>query len=192
MIVATAGNKLDRRASTVGIRGLPSLLTNEDRCDQRMQDILLSVLAGLASLIAATLQTYLVPQIRRWIRRRILRLPEEAESAETYGERLHRLTGALRHASREVDNVLAEVSKVTRERESAVTTLESQLATLTAREQELQERIAALQNVPLPVAEHFAALAARGEQSSARRDYVLFGLGVLVSTLVSVLFFLLQ
>jgi hypothetical protein len=60
------------------------------------------------------------------------------------------------------------------------------------REEELKNRIDQLQNVPLPVAEHFAALAAAGDKRSAKRDYLLFGLGVFVSTLLSIIFFLLQ
>jgi hypothetical protein len=37
-----------------------------------------------------------------------------------------------------------------------------------------------LQATPIPVAEDFAELISRGERRNALRDYVLFGLGVVV------------
>lgn len=145
-----------------------------------------SLAVALLQLLAAT-----TPVVRRLLRR-IRGLPEEEAIRESYTERLHRLTQALHASSREVDAVLSELGQAAQEREAAVRQLEEQLSTLTLREQELQKRIDALQSVPLPVAEHFAALTSKGEKRSARRDYLLFGLGVLVSTLLSVVFFLLQ
>ena len=65
--------------------------------------------------------------------------------------------------------------------------LESELATMEGREKELKERIDALEKTPLPVAEHFAKLIESGEKRSARRDYALFGAGVLVTTVVAIL-----
>ena len=88
--------------------------------------------------------------------------------------------------------MLAELATVAGERETAVKGLEDQLASLSQREQELQARIDQLQNVPLPVAEHFAKLTSAGEKRSAMRDYILFALGVFVSTAISIVFFILQ
>jgi uncharacterized protein YlxW (UPF0749 family) len=86
-----------------------------------------------------------------------------------------------------VDTVLAELSQIAKDRESAVQKIEAELQSLQNREKELQERIKTLQKVPLPVAEHFAQLTASGEKRSARRDYVLFGVGVIVSTVIAIL-----
>ena len=55
------------------------------------------------------------------------------------------------------------------------------------REKQLKDRIAALENVPVPVAEHFAELMASGQRRTAKRDYVLFGAGVLVTTLITII-----
>jgi len=90
-------------------------------------------------------------------------------------------------ASKEVDAVLSELSQVARDREKAVQKIEADLQSLQNREKELQKRIETLQNVPLPVAEYFAQLTVSGEKRNAKRDYVLFGAGVVVSTIIAIL-----
>jgi len=109
------------------------------------------------------------------------------ESGETYSQKLSRLTESLLKSSSEVDDVLAELSQTASEREKAVCKFESELRVLENREKELQERVRTLENVPIPVAERFAELTAVGEQKSAWRDYILFGAGVVVSTVVAII-----
>ncbi len=72
-----------------------------------------------------------------------------------YGERLQTLTESLTKSSQEMDNLLEELTHITRDRQSAMEKVESDLAALLTREKELKERIDQLENVPLPVAEHF-------------------------------------
>ena len=55
------------------------------------------------------------------------------------------------------------------------------------REKQLQESVQALENVPIPVAEHFARLTAVGEKRNAKRDYILFGAGVVVCTVIAII-----
>jgi hypothetical protein len=64
--------------------------------------------------------------------------------------------------------------------------VEQEVVNLQNQKRESQERIEHLQNLPLPVAEHFANLTLVGAKRSARRDYVLFGTGVIVSTLIAI------
>jgi septal ring factor EnvC (AmiA/AmiB activator) len=92
----------------------------------------------------------------------------------------------LTRASSEVDEVLRELSNVARDREAAVEKLEGDLAGLEGREKELKNKIEALQKTPLPVAEHFAKLLESRERRAARRDYLLFGAGVVVTTAIAV------
>lgn len=108
------------------------------------------------------------------------------ESQETYAERLGRLTDALVKSSAEVDQVLSELRDVAKYRADALSSLEEDLAVLETKEKALQSRVEALQSIPLPVAEHFASLTETGERRSARRDYVLFGAGVVVSTVMAI------
>jgi hypothetical protein len=111
----------------------------------------------------------------------------EQKKPVPYSERLSGLTGELVKASKEVDSVLAELAQVAKEREQTVQKMEGELSHLQNREKELQQRIDHLQNVPLPVAEYFAQLTSTGEKRSARRDYLLFGAGVVVSTGIAIL-----
>jgi hypothetical protein len=85
-----------------------------------------------------------------------------------------------------MDAVLHELSAVAQEKEEAVRKLEMGLQELERREQGLKQKIEALQSVPLPVAEYFAKLVEPGERRIARRDYLLFGAGVLVTTIITI------
>ncbi|HSX62622.1 MAG TPA: hypothetical protein VLF18_20760 [Tahibacter sp.] len=116
----------------------------------------------------------------------ILTRKKDAEPEKSYSERLAELTVSLTDASEQVDTVLAELSQVAQEKEQAVLKLATRLSKLEGREVELKERVATLQNVPLPVAEHFAKIVGSGEKRSAKRDYMLFGAGVVVSTSVAI------
>ena len=115
----------------------------------------------------------------------VIVLPKRRPAAEPYAQRLSRLTSTLRRASSEVDAVLRDMTRVASEREASTRALEAGLADLEARQEEAQERIAVLESVPVPVAEYFARLVARIEGRSARRDYLLFVSGVLVTTIVA-------
>jgi hypothetical protein len=86
-----------------------------------------------------------------------------------------------------MDAIVKQIQEYTKAREQAVAKLELGLGLLTQQEQELKQRIAGLQNVPLPAAEYFAQLVEKREKKSAVRDYVLFLLGVLVSAGVAIL-----
>ena len=146
-----------------------------------MPEIPFELLAAALTLGAGAVVMELVPKLLR----RILKKSEP--SKESYGEKLSRLTESLTKASSEVDEVLSELARIARHREQAVKKLEMELGKLEGREKQLQKRIQELENVPLPVAEHFAKLMAAGEKRSALRDYILFGAGVVVSTVVAII-----
>ncbi|MCK4607110.1 MAG: hypothetical protein KAU35_07435 [candidate division Zixibacteria bacterium] len=136
-------------------------------------------LALLGALIAVVGST--VPFL---LRLRVIR--REGKTEKTYGERLAELTADLNRASSDVDSVLEELAQVARARESSVKRLESELQNLEERESQLKEKVDLLENVPLPVAEHFARLLKSGDKRSARRDYALFVAGVLVTTVLAI------
>ena len=112
---------------------------------------------------------------------------EEPPEVESYSERLKNLMQGLTKASSEVDNILAELAQVAGDRAKAVQELEAELAKLEEHQKQLEKRIQDLREVPLPVAEHFAAMVAPGERRSAWRDYTLFAAGVIVSTVIAIL-----
>jgi TolA-binding protein len=143
-------------------------------------DLLAGILGALASLLAGGVaSTDLIQKLVR----ALLRRPSPQKS---YSERLTQLTESLAKASREVDTVLVEMARVSKDRTAAVRQLEADLSTMAGRERELKERIQALEQTPLVVAEHFAKLVAPGERRSAMRDYMLFGSGVVVSTVIGI------
>ena len=108
----------------------------------------------------------------------------------SYGEQLEKLTESLNKSSAEVDNILNELSEVAQDRQKTLQGLESELLRLENRQAELNQRIKDLENVPIPVAEHFAklteSLSESSEKRSAQRDYVLFVLGLILGTVLSV------
>ena len=139
-------------------------------------DIGFSIFSVLASLTSYIMVDYV------WKYFFAKRFGPKFKSSAVYSEQLSRLTSSLKKASREVDRVLNELSEVASDRERAVKKLESDLTSLERKEIDLKQRIDTLEKFPLPVADHFAKLIESGEKRSARRDYVLFGAGVLVST----------
>jgi uncharacterized protein (DUF3084 family) len=145
-------------------------------------EIIAALLSAIASLLAGGV---IGSDVVRKLVRHILKLPEPVET-ETFRSKLDRLSTNLAAASREVDTVLSELTSVAREREQAVTQLEAELKALEQREQSLQQSIKQLESVPLPVVERFAELTETGERRSARRDYVLFASGVVVSTIIAI------
>lgn len=144
-------------------------------------ELLITVIAGLLGLFTAVVAS---SGLVRSVLYRVLGKPEPKK---TYAVRLSELTQSLTNASAEVDSILAELSRVAKEKQSSVKQLEQGLSNLEKQEDELKDRIAALENVPIPVAEHFAKLIESGEHRSAKRDYVLFGAGVLVTTLIAII-----
>jgi DNA repair ATPase RecN len=144
-------------------------------------ELVLALIGAMFSLLAGGLTA--TEAIQKLIR---LILRKEAPG-KTYSERLSELTSSLTTASAQVDSVLRELSTVAREKEQAVKKFETGLGELGQREQELKKKIEDLQNVPLPVAEQFAKLVEPSERRGARRDYILFGAGVLVTTIITIL-----
>jgi len=146
-----------------------------------MTEILISIFAALGSLaVAGVVSTELIRTI-------IYKLLGKQETKKPYSERLTELTRSLTKASSEVNSILAELSQVAKEKQTSVKKIEQSLSELEKREKEIKERITTLENVPIPVAEHFAKLMESGELRSAKRDYVLFGSGVLVTTLITII-----
>jgi chromosome segregation ATPase len=146
-------------------------------------EILISLLSAVLSLLAGSIAGSRL--IQRYLKR-LLGKEEEAKP-KSYSQRLAELTESLMKASSEVDNLLAELAQVAEDREEAVKKLESELTQMEQHEEQLQKRIEELKGIPVPVAEHFAQLIEQGEKRSAWRDYMLFGLGVVVSTVVAII-----
>jgi septal ring factor EnvC (AmiA/AmiB activator) len=143
---------------------------------------LVSLLGGLSSLLGGA-TTYVIARLGKKARGR--ELAEKGQSA-TYRERMDKLLRDLTRASAEMDQTLVEMSMVSKERETALSELETKLQDLSGREQELQKRVDTLKQVPVPAVQYLLEATSKAERRSATRDYVLFGLGVVVSTVVTI------
>jgi len=144
-------------------------------------EIFTSLFGVFASLISYILVDYV------WKYLFAKRFARESKPGTYYSAQLKQLTSSLIKASKEVDRVLTELAEVSRDREHAVKNLENNLVSLEKKETELITKIESLENLPLPVADHFAKLIEGGEKRSARRDYLLFGAGVVVSTVIAII-----
>jgi ElaB/YqjD/DUF883 family membrane-anchored ribosome-binding protein len=143
-------------------------------------EFLLSLISGLLTALAGGLVA------TDFVRKLVYKVLGKEPPPKTYAKRLSELTSSLTKASSEVDTVLREMNQVAKEREESVRDLEAGLVELETREKELKDKINLLQNVPIPVAEHFAKLVEPSEKRSARRDYLLFISGVVVTTIVAI------
>ena len=140
---------------------------------------LITLIAGLGANLL--FDTSLRPAFRKWLGLKV------REAPKSYKEQMSNLTQSLVQASADVDRILQEINDVSQERETAVVGLEKKLDTLVEREKHLQERIKTLENIPIQAADYFASIVEKGEKRSAWRDYTLFGLGVLVSTVIAII-----
>jgi predicted nuclease with TOPRIM domain len=143
-------------------------------------DILFSIVSGLTTLAGAIL-TYL------FARTDLKRQRERAQrNTVSYQEKMKKLSAELARSSEEVDKTLEEMEMVSRVREEALKSLEAKLSELAEREKDMQTRIDSLKAVPLPAAEYFLEMTEKSEKRSAARDYILFGAGVVVSTVIAI------
>ena len=150
-----------------------------------------AIVSGLLTLVAGALSlitTYLAFSRGRRQRQREL---AERGLVSHYGDRVQELSKELKRASAEFDAVLQEMTEVSQDRGQVLERLESRLNQMKEREKEMQDRIQALEGVPLPAMEYFLQAMEKGERRSALRDYLLFGAGVVVSTFVALILSLL-
>jgi ElaB/YqjD/DUF883 family membrane-anchored ribosome-binding protein len=144
-------------------------------------EIIITVIGAILSLLGAGIaSTKLVNTI-------VYEFLGKVEPKKTFSERLAELTKSLTNASAEVDSILAEMSHVAKEKQSSVKKLEQSLSQLENQEKDLKDRIKELETVPIPVAEHFVKLMESGERRNRKRDYALFGAGVVVTTLITII-----
>lgn len=140
-------------------------------------------LGGLIPLLERQLDRYGDTSVVRLLHR--LGLFEHTDSG-SFKAQMDRSLKALGAATNKIDEVFSGITKLAQERQSVITALEAQLVVLTTRESEIKAKIQTLEKVPIEAVRHFEDLLKKGDRRSASRDYVLFGLGVVVSTIVAI------
>jgi hypothetical protein len=154
---------------------------------------LTALLAAAALSLASGFLSEVVPALRRIVLRSLrIDLSQKAAEKTIYQERMTRLTNALRQSSSDFDVLLLDMQEVARSREAAVSVLEAKLSELSDREESMRQRIAQLDAVQPEAAREFVRLMdqeqAKGERRSAKRDYILFATGVIVTVVLTLLF----
>jgi len=142
-------------------------------------DLFANLVAGLIAALLSAVLGYIAP----WLLYGKRRIP--ARPKVSYQEKMKNLLADLARSSSEVDQVFQEMTEVSRQREETLASLETQLDELSKREKELQSRVDSLQNISLPAVQYFVETVQQGEQRSAKRDYLLFFSGVVVSTIIA-------
>lgn len=154
----------------------------------------LSLLAAVLGAAASLVLGGVIPLIERLLNRyddsAVAKYLEqhgyfERDDADTYQAKIHKALALLAKATADVDAVVRGITDLAQERQQNIAKLETQLAALTTRESEVKAKIAALEQVPLPAMKYFEEALRTGDKRSAYRDYALFGAGVLVSTIVT-------
>jgi len=148
-----------------------------------MDEIVFALLTASVSLLAGGATREILNRLFPLVLKKLLGTSTKEVS---YSERLQELSENLTKSSREVDSVIGELQQVAAAREQAVRKLEDDLKALTERESQLKTKIEHLEKVPLPVAEYFAELSKPSEKKSARRDYILFGGGIIFSVITAI------
>jgi transcriptional regulator of nitric oxide reductase len=142
-------------------------------------------IAAIASVSISLFISTLAYLIDRFLIRSLK--PDNRLDVISYREKIAALTRSLVESSAHVDRILKEMQEVSQQRETAIITLEQKLSELSEREKNLQEKVTMLEKVPLKAIEYFVDAVEKGEQRSAWRDYILFALGVVVSTVIAVM-----
>lgn len=148
-----------------------------------MDEIVFALVTASVSLLAGAGTRELLNRIAPRVFRRLI---SSSDKEQSYSARLQSLSATLTKSSREVDSVIQDLQEVAADRASAVKKLEEDLQALSDRESKLRTKIEHLEKVPLPVAEYFAELSSPGERKSARRDYILFGAGIVFSVVTAI------
>ena len=143
-------------------------------------DALVAFVTLLSGVLVNVFAEVALPQLKRRFG------VEEKKAPKSYKEQMAQLTRSLTKASNEVDRILKEMAETSQQRESTLATMEKQLLTLSERERQLQQKIETLEKVPLPAIDYFAGIVEKSEKRSAWRDYALFGLGAIVSTVIAI------
>ena len=147
---------------------------------------ILSLLVGLLAFLASFSQLIDSAAFLNLFRR-ILGKEVISPERQSYSNQLARLVENLNNSSKEVDKLLQEFTTIATDRSEAISKLEQEITAMEERETQLKIRLEALEQVSPEAVEHFAALIEGGEKRSAFRDYALFFLGVVVSTIIAII-----
>ena len=107
------------------------------------------------------------------------------------GERIQQSISKLGSASQEIDAIIRDIVQDIKSRQTILEELKVRHQTLSQEEAELSKRVEMLKELPLEVAKYFQQISEQAlqqvEKKKARRDILMFILGILVTTVIAIL-----
>ena len=145
--------------------------------------IIVTIAAGIISAVAA-----LIAQLIYYYS---LRKKRAARREVSSGERIQQSISKLSGASQEIDAIIQDIVEDIRRRQTMMEELKARHQTLSQEESELSKRVEMLKDLPLEVAKYFQQISEqtlqKAEKKRARRDSLMFVLGILVTTVIAIL-----
>jgi myosin heavy subunit len=141
------------------------------------------VFAALIAFVSGLI----LPLIGSYFSRKKRAVRKEVPPGERFQESISKLSSASKEINMIIQDIVGDINK----RQSALEQLKQRHQTLSQEEQELSKKVKMLKDVPLEVANYFQQISQETlqqvEKKRARRDVVMFVLGILVTTVVAIL-----
>ena len=148
-----------------------------------MIDTIIPMLAAIISITVALLSQLIIVYS--------LRKKRAAKREIPPGERLQQSISKLSTASQEIDTIIQDIVQDINRRQSALEELKARHQLLSQEEAELSKRVEMLKGLPLEVAKYFQQINEQSlqqmEKKRARRDILMFLLGIIVTTIIAIL-----
>jgi predicted transcriptional regulator len=148
---------------------------------------------AISSVLLQLLITVLIGLVLFFVGNRIIsrRSRETGSKATTTGD-LSRLVNGLNKTSSELDKILEKIVEVAQNRAEAAIKLQAEMKRLEEAEEDYLVQIEILKNEPLRVVSDLLNELHPSQIRTPRHDFMLFLAGVVVSTIVSILWNLLK
>jgi hypothetical protein len=109
------------------------------------------------------------------------------KSSDNFKEKIDSSLILLKKSTSEIDSVINEVTELSKEKQKAIELLENQLKELSDKETHLKQKIETLEQTPIDSIQYFEEVLKRNNKRDKKRDYILFALGVLITTIVGII-----
>jgi archaellum component FlaC len=143
----------------------------------------ISVVAGIIAVVAAV--------IVELISVYSFRKKRAARREVTPGERIQQSISKLNSVTQEIDAIIQDIVRDIKSRQTVLEDLKTRHQTLSQEEAELSKRVKILKDLPLEVAKYFQQISEQTlqqmEKKRARRDILMFVLGIVVTTVIAIL-----
>ena len=108
-------------------------------------------------------------------------------SPDDFKNKINNSLALLKKSTAEIDSVINEVTLISKEKQKAIELLENQLKDLSVQESDLKKKIETLESTPIDSIKYFEEILNKNNKRDKKRDYMLFALGVLITTIVGII-----